>query len=178
MTKPRATRKVRTEPASAAVLEPQTEVKGRVKARPSRTAIKPADFGLAAHKFQALSATVSERVTAKDLEDPKFWSLVAHKMTPGAEIRVLAADCSFRAEVLCTYAMGTEVRVIVLDFLDLEQIDYEALDAQVSGYEIKQRGVEKWCIIKVETGEVVKSGIPTQAIAARELEDHKRALAA
>lgn len=149
----------------------------KVKARVSVDAIKPSAFGLASHKYTCHDAIVSGRKTEEQILQPTFWALVAFKLKAGDEIRVLADDCSFRAELLVTYAHGTEIRVVPLDFQELEEVDYTALDAKFGGYEIKLRGVRKWCVIKIESGEVVKDYIPTQAAAAKYLEEHLRAFA-
>lgn len=140
--------------------------------------IRTADFGLMQHKYQLFSATVPCRLPKAILEDPKLWGHVATKITVGSEIRVLADDCSFRAILLCKYAQGTDVRMQVVEYTDLDVVDYDKITQANTGYAVKQRGVKKWCIIKTSTGEIIKELIPTQTEAHKELAEYLRALAA
>ena len=147
--------------------------------RPAAQAtIKPKDFGAAEHVFTTHAATVPGNITEAELLSPHFWTLVAFKLSAGHEIRVLADDCAFRASLLVTYAYGTEVRVVLLDWVDVEDIDYDALSANIGGYEIKLLGTRKWCIRKVETGELIRENMATQAEAAKELESYQKAMRA
>lgn len=139
--------------------------------------LRVGDFGLMAHAYQQFSATVPCKLPPEVLEDPKFWGHVAGKITVGSEVRVLSDDCAFRAVLLCKYAHGTDVRMQVVDYKDLDVVDYDNIDQQVKSHIVKQRGIKKWCIVKVSSGEVVKDMIPTQAEAHKELNEYLRALA-
>ena len=140
--------------------------------------VKHQDFGIGVHKYAVFHAQVSGRLSKAELEMSGMWSYVAGKMKAGDEVRCIADDCTFRAMLLCTYAQGTEARMKVVEYIKLDEVDYDALDAEASKYMVKLRGVKKWCIIKNETGEVIKELIPTQAEALRELAEYQKALAA
>jgi len=144
--------------------------------------IRPADFGLVSHRVRHFDATVSGTFGANNGEALEFsntWAFVAKQIQAGDEIRVLADDCSFRAELLCTYALGTEVKMKLIHFLPVDEVDYEKLNVNTGDYQVVQRtGIKKWCIIKTSTGEEIKDRIPTQSQAFRELEDYIRSMAA
>ena len=140
-------------------------------------ALKRADFGLAAHRVQHFDAMVSNKLTKTDLEAPSLWELVAGQIKAGAEIRAVADDYSFVARLFVTFAQGSSVRAKVIDFVKMETVDHGINDT-LDGYDIKMRGPKKWCVVKTDTGEVVREMIPTQELALKELAEHRRALAA
>ena len=140
--------------------------------------IKTSDFGLAQHRFCEFDAIVPGATTNEVLTTPETWSHVAAQMQPGDEIRVRAEDDSFVARLYVTYRQGSDTRVFLIYRADLETVDANVLLDENAPYFIHLRGVKKWCIIKRETGEIVKEMIPTQKAAFIELDDYVRALAA
>jgi len=141
-------------------------------------ALRREDFGLAQHRYQQFDATVSAQLTDAQLEDPTLWVNVAAKMNPGDEIRVRADDDSFVALLHVTYSVGTRVRVKMVYRSKLEVVDYSKEPNIAGVYEVKQRGVKKWCLMEVATGKCIEELIPTQALAYKALEDLQRAMAA
>lgn len=144
--------------------------------RDTQERIRPGDFGLSQHTFQTFNATIpTHRNTEALLIEPEYWAHVAGKMKVGDEIRALAEDFSFRAELIVTFVQGTVVRLKLLDLLQLEDVETEVTN---DDYEIRQRGMRKWCIVKKTTGEVIQENIPTKAEAAVALEQFVKVLAA
>lgn len=139
--------------------------------------IKTSDFGLAMHKMRQFTAEVPGTLSPEDLENPELWAHVAPQLRTGDEVRVLADDQSFVAYMICTHSAGSLVRMKTMHGYELEKVDHAALENQTGDLVIKQRGVKKWCIVQLSTGDVIKEGIPTQSKAMRELEDYQRALA-
>ena len=138
--------------------------------------IRPKDFGLAQHEYQQFHATVhSHRKTEELLTEPSYWAHVAGKMQMGSEIRVLATDLSWRAVLICTFSQGTVVRLKLIDFTQLDDVE---VDVQNDDYEVRLRGMRKWSIVKKDTAEIVQEDIPTKAEAIKALQDFIRALAA
>jgi hypothetical protein len=140
--------------------------------------IQRGSFGLASHRFQQFDSMVRAGTTKEQLTDPALWVNVATKMNPGDEVRVRAEDDSFVALLHVTYTVGNQVRLHLLSYHDMEAVDYDTMHKSVSKFELKMRGQQKWCIMDKESGDVIKSLIPTQLEAQQELADLERALAA
>lgn len=140
--------------------------------------IKTSEFGLAQHRFREFEAIVPGSTTNEDLTKSEAWTHVAGQLQPGDEIRVRAEDDSFVARLYVTYRQGTDTRVFVIYRADLEVVDPNTLLDENAPYFVQLRGTKKWCIIKRETGDIVKEMIATQKGAFIELDDYVRALAA
>lgn len=140
--------------------------------------ISPNQFGLTIHKMQQFSATVPGDLDVIGITDPELWTNVAPQCRPGDMIWVDADDYSFTARLKVTYSAGQRIRVVVMEFKQLEVIDAVKEVDENAPYFIKQRGPKKWCIIERTTGDVKKELIPTQLDAYKELDDYVRALAA
>ena len=123
------------------------------------------------------NASVPGSTPTKVYTDGRFWAHIARQLQIGAEIRVLAEDMSFRAELLVTYVSGTEVKVTLIHHIQIEKIDYDALNMRTSGYTVSQKGTLGWCVVKVATGELVAEDLPSQRAATNALDDYVRALA-
>jgi hypothetical protein len=134
------------------------------------------EFGLAEHRYRRFSAVVPGRLDPKDLESSDLWVHVGPQIREGDEVRAFADDSSFVAYLICTFSSGSRVRMKTLAGYELEDVDHDALEAQKGEFYIKMRGMKKWCIMSRSTGDVIKEGLPTQSVAARELEDYQRAL--
>lgn len=140
--------------------------------------IKTSDFGLAEHRFRTFEAIVPGTTTNEQLVESETWSHIAGQLQPGDEIRVRAEDDSFVARLYVTYRQGTDTRVFVIYRAQLEVVDPNIILDENAPYFVKLRGIKKWCLVKRDTGEVVKEMIPTQKQAHQELDDYVRALAA
>lgn len=139
--------------------------------------IHPGNCGLQQHRFAMYDVTVPRLMDKELLENKNLWVHIARRLQPGSEVRVIAEDCSFRAVLLCTYAEGSETRMKVVEYTALDAVDYDEMSSQTEKYQVKQKGILKWCIVNMETGENIKEKIPTQAEATRELMEYKKALA-
>lgn len=120
--------------------------------------LKPANLKLSQHVYQTHSVDVKSEY-GEYLCQPKLYEHVAAKLRVGDEIRLLSNNHSFVATVIVTFVKGTDVRVKLLQKVDLDNVEAES---ESSGYESKYRGPKKWSIIKTSTGEVVMEDIPTK----------------
>lgn len=136
------------------------------------------EFGLAAHKYQLHNAVVPEGTTNETLQDPLFWANVRHKVRGHDEIRVVAEDGSFTALLLVSYADQFQVIAKIVWRVDLEATNPAELSTAQSRYIVKVCGSLGWCLVDTETDTKLKTKLPSQSIAHRELEEHLRALAA
>ena len=92
------------------------------------------------------------------------------------EVRVIAADHSFVAYLLCTFAQGTDARLKIIGGADLNDAEGEEIQLSTDKYEIKLCGSKKYCIINNETGETIRENIAKKSEAQRELEEYIAAL--
>ena len=134
------------------------------------TPIKPSDFKLREHSFQRFSMVVPRKMTPEELTNPKLYEHVASKITPLSEIRVVAEDGSFRAELMVIFVTGTDVKTRVFQYTEFENVTYEEDDQ--AEYFIKFGGPKRWCIKKRSDGSDIKIDIPDKASAERELSEY------
>lgn len=139
-------------------------------------------FGQSNHMYSEFSAEVPGNLITdgnpKILEQPRLWVNHANFIRAGSEVRVLADDCSFRALLLCTFVQGSDIRMKVVHFAEIEEVDYDAISNIYDDYQVKMRGIRKWCIQKISTSEFIVEDIPTQSEAHKWLESYIKALAA
>lgn len=140
--------------------------------------LRTSEFGLASHRFQQFDATAKPELTREDLENPTLWQHVAPRINPGDEIRVRAEDDSWVALLHVTYSAGNQIRVKLVYSQVLEKVNPDDIEQQSSLYEVKQKGVKKWCIIQKDNGDIIEELIPTKLEALKQLDDLERALAA
>lgn len=126
------------------------------------------EFGLQTHQFKTFGCTLPEGTTEADLTKTELWSHIGNQLEMFHEIRAVAADGSFVADLIVVYRFGAQVKCAVKNFTVLQKIDYAAM-TDMGRYELKQRGQLKWCIMDKHTGEAVRERIPTQTLALKEL---------
>jgi hypothetical protein len=132
------------------------------------------EFGLQSHKFNVFNAVLPQGTSVKDLGDYRLWSHVAGDLTMFDEIRAVDADGGWVADLIVIYKFGTQVRCQVKLITELEDIDYGTA-INISKYQVKQRGMKKWCILEGAT--VLEENIPTQELALKRRHELLAALA-
>ena len=137
--------------------------------------LRPASFGLIEHAVRRFNAVIPGSLK-DELENPDLWVNVAGKIEMGSEVRCLADDMSFVAYAICTFSQGSTAKLKVLEFHELDEVDYKELAVEADDYEVKLRGPRKWSIVKKSDGSIVKEDIATQLKAMQELEEYKKAL--
>lgn len=136
--------------------------------------VKPSDFQLAEHRYQRHDCVVPANTTKEDLENPDLWVSVAPRMRMFDEVRVIANDHSFVVYLIVLFSQGHDARLKIVGGTELGE---ECDDLQSSSkFDVKLAGVKKFILYNKETGEEIKSGIPTKAQAYKELEEYERAL--
>lgn len=133
--------------------------------------IRRSEFGLSAHRYQSFDVEISSKIDRTKLTDPALWVNVAPSIRVGDEIRVRTIDDSFYARLYCTYSYGSAIRLHTLYTVNLDGVDRKRLDDENCDYEIKQRGIKKWCILNKSTGEVMEEMIPTQGDANKRMQE-------
>ena len=132
--------------------------------------IKPGEFGRAHHQYTTHNAVVPTGMGKDDLTRSELWDHVAAQLKMFDEVRAVAEDGSFVAELIVTFKHANKALLAVTNFTQLENISYEE-QAGMDRYTVKQRGVKKWCIIDNDDGSVIHELIPTQAEAYKKLEE-------
>ena len=139
--------------------------------------LRRGECGLAHHKYQRYDATVKQGTEKGDLTNPDLWVNVAAPFNAGDEIRVRCEDDSFTALLYVTFSVSNKVRLKMIYFVELEDVDHDKLSEGLSDYQVKLCGAKKFCIQQISTGEFIKENIPTKLEAEKELDDLLKALA-
>lgn len=140
-------------------------------------AILPSEFGLQTHRFKTYNAILPTGVGERELKRTELWNHVAPQLNMFDEIRAIAEDGSYVADLIVIYKFGNQVKVQVKQFTQLEQIDYSQ-ESGMGRYGVKQRGQSKWCIIDSDSGAVIEQNIATQTLALKRLTEFLSTLAA
>lgn len=138
-------------------------------------------FGIAESKYRQLSAYVPGDTTKEELESSEFWVNYARQLQAGSEVRCLAQDSTFVAYMICTFVLGTDVRMRCTGFHKLQESisDDEVDNYQVKGYKVKNGGATGFYIQVESTGDrLFGKSFPTQIDAMIALRDHAKALSA
>jgi len=133
--------------------------------------VKPGEFGLAVHHYRTFHATIPAGMGKKDLVKAEMWDHVASQLQMYNEIRAIAEDGAWVAHLIVTFRHANKAMVEIINFTELEKVSYEER-AGLGKFEVKQRGVKKWCIIDNTDGTVVQELIPTQGEAYKKLDEH------
>ena len=150
----------------------ENEDKQTEKQTPTKKEIVPIkQMRTAKADVRSYSVLVPTGMGKKELEKADLWDHVANSLQQYDEVRCLAEDGSFVANVIVTFKAGNKVLVKTTNFTELEVISY-AEHSGMNRFEVKQRGPKKWCILDTKDGSVVHELIPTQSEAYKKLEEH------
>lgn len=133
-------------------------------------------FQLSVHAHQNHDAVVPAGTTKKDLLSSTLWNHVNAKIKMHDEIRVLEENGAFMARLFVHFKHGTDVAVKILEFYELDEVDYEKA-AGLDDYEVRNRGAAGgWCVIDKGTSKTLYTGLATQSEAFVKREEHVAAL--
>ncbi len=143
-----------------------TKTKYQVKALPQ----------LAVHTYRALAVQTPAGAKKADLEEPAFWTHIARNLQAGDQIRCLADDSTYVADVFVTLVVGNDVRARVLNFTALGELP----DAEVGeDYKIVNGGATGYWVRDTRTGDdVFQRRFASPRDARTALDNHLKALAA
>lgn len=133
------------------------------------------NFKLAKSAYQQHNAYVPAGTTKKQLLDQRLWDHVGRKIKLHDEIRVIEENGAFVARLLVTLKFSGTIKVSLLDFQVLEQIDYEA-ETGLDKFFVINRGAIGWCVTDNKTSQNVFSGLLSQADAVKKMEEHVQLL--
>lgn len=117
-------------------------------------------------------ARASQGATPETLTEPSLWANVARHMHRYDRIEVVASDESWWAEYLI---WDIDPENPTWAKVELVQVRHrpgsqEAEGPVADGYDLKQRGVRKWSVIRKSDGQVMQDLFATRAEAAAYLE--------
>ena len=135
--------------------------------------LKRTDVQVLGTNYLIYGANVPKVMSKKELVDPALWVNVAQQLQMGCEIRVTDNDCSFMARLYITYANQHDVRLHLLEYHVFETESVVESDE----YEIRQRGVHKWCLMRKDHPDPIQSGIATKHEAEKQLDEYLKTLA-
>jgi len=137
------------------------------------TPLRRSDVQVLGTNFIIFGAVVPNVIPKDKITDPKLWVNVAAKLMVGSEVRVTDIDSSFMARLYVTYASQHDIRVHVLEYHVFETPS----DTDEGDYYLKQRGQQKWCIMKKGNSDPVQTNIASKHEAERQLEEYLKTLA-
>lgn len=106
----------------------------------------------------------------EDLENPRYWALLAPQLRAMDRVELLRADNAWWAEMLVVYPGRNEVRMQVLRILNIDT----ALPAEADGYKVQWSNPKlKWQVIRLADKQVVSEGHDTADIANTWLIQHR-----
>ena len=135
-------------------------------------------FAQADHQFERYSALVHPSMNSvEELQNPVLYQLVAARIRPGMEIRLMATDYTWVAYGICCYKQGNDVGVKIMDMFDLTtDFDQSAVDDTLRDkFKVVNRGSTGWVIVN-EDGSDFKAGLKSESDAIKKLSEHIRAL--
>ena len=135
------------------------------------TPVLSRDFKLSIHGHQQHDAIVPAGTTKKDLGNSKLWNHVSTKIRMHDEIRVIEENGAYMAKLFVTFKHNLDVVVKVIEFYELEEVDYDEATG-LAGYDIKNRGAVGWCVVDKESGKNLFTGLESQAAAFKQRDEY------
>lgn len=130
-------------------------------------------FNLAQHARQDFVVFAEHGTTREDFLDPRFWSLVAPKITPFSVITVQADDGSFWGEFLVIESGSNYAKVQELRWHDLVGRSEEEVLSELAKYKIDYGNMHTGHrIVRKADGEVMFKGFPSADAAEQKLKNY------
>lgn len=123
--------------------------------------------------------TAEEGTTIEEILDPAYWSHVAPRLKPYAEITIRTDDGLWWAKLIVLVAGKTWAKVKVIQHVPLSTSDVDQTAAEnIDGYEIKWRGpLCKWSVIRSRDHQLLTEKHETRGEAQGWLSEHIKAIA-
>jgi len=114
----------------------------------------------AAYQRTVFSATPAVGTTKEDILNNEYWTHVARKVQPGSLIEVTPEDLSFYALLIVTWVGHFDLRVKLLNYVELTEENGEL--AQGADYTPVWRQGRKWCVLRVKDNAIIAENLPTK----------------
>jgi hypothetical protein len=89
------------------------------------------------------------------------------------EVRIVNISGTMLARLIVTFANGHDVRLQLLEYRVFEEETVPEADEE---YFVKQRGQQKWCLMKRGHPDPIKTDLPNREAAEREKAEYLRIL--
>lgn len=124
---------------------------------------------------QVWDSILPDNVRGKDaVVNPLLWVNVASRCKVGHEIIAKNAELSIYCRMLVQYAQGSDIRLWLLEYVEMDDVNADMDDS--GRYEVRLRGMKRYCVVDKATGVPVFEDIPTKVEALQKMADHERAL--
>lgn len=125
-----------------------------------------------------MTAKVPPGTTIDDVTTPSYWANHAFRLKPGAVIEVIAEDNSLDCDLRVLEIGQTFAKVrVIRNFVEPAAAKKAAPKDTPEGIAVDYGGKQdRWRV--VHRGEVIKSGLPTEAEANRAAEEYRSKIAA
>ncbi|MGD9540812.1 hypothetical protein [Methylocystis sp.] len=124
------------------------------------------------HRFQTAEtqrnvwfATVETNIQAEDVLKPDFWRHLSGQIQPYDVIEVGVDSCEWRLELLVCDVWHQGCRVVELGRIEMGG---QEVEDQSAGDDMRARWrgpVNKWCVVRIADGVVLKGGIGNKTTA-------------
>ena len=127
--------------------------------KPRSVQCQPGRMKLASHAYNSWSINAPEGVITDDLDKADFWSLLAQKLRPFDEIRIVADDSTWVAYGIVKSCSRNWAEIKVKNVIELGK----PADPSVSKlYKAEWKGPERrWCVIRIKDGAILQDQIET-----------------
>jgi len=137
--------------------------------------ILPKDMELLQYKHQTHVCITRSRLTVDQLQDDKTWAFAAQKLRMFDRVEVMDAQGSQFSKGIVTYCHGNSVRVQIYANYPLNSASHNEITYR--DYIVRWGGIDqKWVVVGIDGGKILKQDFPTDNAALKYLEDHYKAL--
>jgi len=117
----------------------------------------------AAYQRPHYAATPVEGTTKEDILNNSYWTHIARKVTPGSIIDVVPEDMAFFAQLIVTWVGHFDIRVKLLNYVDLAD---EMPMPNGADFTPVWRNSRKWCVQRAKDGAIIAENLPSKKDAA------------
>jgi len=130
---------------------------------------------LAEHEMRDFVVYALHGTSVEDILETGYWAHVAERFVPfKTQIKVIAEDGSWIAELIVTACDRNWARVYMMHFHDLSE--QEAAPSKDSNFTVNFAPAHGWRIIQKDTKEVIQKGFNTKDDAHKALKDYENTI--
>ena len=137
------------------------------------TPLKPSQIMLAQFGYQQFNVELNGQADKDNLTDPRLWVHVAGKLKMNDEIRVVCGSGTMLARLFVTFANGHDIRLKMLSY---EVFEEEDVPNDNDEYFLRQRGQQKWCLMKKGDPNPIQMNMPTKEYVEQQKAEYIRSM--
>lgn len=137
--------------------------------------VMPDRMGLAEHKRNDWVVDVEASVTAEDIQEPAFWSLVADQLNPLDKVEVRPDDGKWIAELRVIRCERTYALMQLVSLMEIKQ-NAELMPTSIK-HKVEYKGTHyKNAVIRLSDNQILQSGFKTREEAQMWLTSYEKRL--